>query len=92
MISCKNDPDYVQLSMTNVEINKNYFELITKYLSNSSSSRSAQSERGSTDPQSVIRNDQANYVISKASLERLRPRKWLNDEIVNAYIALVNMR
>jgi Ulp1 family protease len=40
----------------------------------------------------VIRNDKAGYEIARGSMERLQPRKWLNDEIINAYIALVNIR
>jgi Ulp1 family protease len=28
----------------------------------------------------------------KGSLERLKPGKWLNDDIINAYISLINMR
>jgi len=44
------------------------------------------------DEEIVIRNDKANYQLTTGSLERLNPRKWLNDEVVNAYISLVNLR
>ena len=86
VISSRNDPDYVQLTRSSFEINKNYMELITKYLSGSDK------KRQSIDHDIVIKNDIANYVLSRSSLERLKPRKWLNDEVVNAYISLVNQR
>ena len=40
----------------------------------------------------VIKNETADYTISLASIKRLEPRKWLNDEIINAYISLINER
>jgi sentrin-specific protease 1 len=40
----------------------------------------------------VIKNDTANYILTKSSLERLKPGRWLNDEVLNAYISLVNLR
>lgn len=32
------------------------------------------------------------YSLTKKSFLRLRPRTWLNDECINAYVALVNLR
>ena len=40
----------------------------------------------------VIKNDVADYTITQASIKRLEPKKWLNDEILNAYITLINER
>lgn len=40
----------------------------------------------------VINNQVANYTLTKSSLERFKPGRWLNDEILNAYISLVNLR
>ncbi len=39
VISIKNDPDYVQVSQSKFEINKNYMELITRYLAKETSTR-----------------------------------------------------
>lgn len=38
----------------------------------------------------VIRNH--DYEFSHSSLQRLRPQRWLNDEIINAYLKLVKTR
>lgn len=38
----------------------------------------------------IIKSDL--YQISKQSFDRLRPGKWLNDEIINAYVSLINQR
>ena len=71
-------------------------ELITKYLTRDSPNGSNRSQscsaRQSGGPEVVIKNEKAGYEIARGSMERLQPRKWLNDEIINAYIALVNMR
>ena len=32
------------------------------------------------------------YTVSNESLRRLRPGTWLNDELINAYVSLVNTR
>ena len=32
------------------------------------------------------------YTVSNESLKRLRPGTWLNDELINAYVSLVNTR
>ena len=32
------------------------------------------------------------YIVSNESLRRLRPGTWLNDELINAYVSLVNTR
>lgn len=38
----------------------------------------------------VVKSDL--YQLTKSSFERLGPGQWLNDEVINAYIALVNKR
>lgn len=81
VITTKNDPDYFRLSKTKYEINKSYMELIEKTLKASSSRDDV-----------VIKNDKANYQIVKGSFERLKPGNWLNDDIINAYISLINLR
>lgn len=45
---------------------------------------------GHFDSDVVIDNEKANYRITKGSLERLLPGRWLNDEIINAYVSLIN--
>jgi Ulp1 family protease len=44
------------------------------------------------DGQIVITNQKANYTVSKKSLMGLKPGKWLNDEVINAYVSLINER
>lgn len=83
VLSTKNDPDYIKLKHTKFEINKIYLDLINSQLSNSHSTNS---------DDVVVKNDKANYTISRGSLARLKPGKWLNDEIINSYINLVNLR
>ena len=89
VISTRNDPDYMQLTKSPFEINKHYIELITKYLIRDEKENG---RRQSMNDEITIKNDAANYQITRSSLERLQPRKWLNDEIINAYISLVNLR
>lgn len=33
-----------------------------------------------------------NYSLTRSSFDKLQPGKWLNDEIINAYIKLINAR
>ncbi|CDW82695.1 sentrin-specific protease 2-like [Stylonychia lemnae] len=40
----------------------------------------------------VINNHECNYQIYRGSMECLKPGKWFNDEILNAYTELVNYR
>ncbi len=82
----KNDPDYMQISKSKFEINKKYMELIAKFLYTKKASNSDQKS------EVVIDNKKANYFITRGSLERLKPGRWLNDEILNAYISLINQR
>ena len=76
----------MQLTKSPFEINKHYIELITKYLVKDEKG----GRRQSMNDDIAIKNDAANYQLTRSSLERLQPRKWLNDEIINAYIILVN--
>jgi sentrin-specific protease 1 len=62
------------------EINQYYVERIETILTNP---RIMMSDN-------VIVNDKAKYSLTKASLGRLRPGVWFNDEIVNSYAAFVN--
>ena len=71
----------IKIARSKFDINKTYIEVVAKFLS----------QKGGKD-EVVIKNDQANYFINRGSFERLRPGKWLNDEIINAYIRLVNLR
>ena len=32
------------------------------------------------------------FTVSNESLKRLRPGAWLNDELINAYVCLVNTK
>ena len=82
----KNDPDYLQISKSKFEINKKYMELIARFLSTKKVNHSDQKS------DIVINNEKANYFITRGSLERLKPGRWLNDEILNAYISLINQR
>lgn len=77
------DPDYFTLTKSNYEINKCYLELIAKSLNKNG---------GHFDEDVVIDNEKANYRVTKGSLKRLSPGKWFNDEIINAYISLINKR
>lgn len=77
------DPDSFTLTKSKYEINKCYLDLISKALSK---------HGGHFDTDVVIDNEKANYRISKGSLQRLQPGKWFNDEIVNAYVSLINDR
>ena len=45
----------------------------------------------SADPTIPLVND-PRYTVSNDSLRRLRPGTWLNDELINAYVSLVNTR
>ena len=40
----------------------------------------------------IIRNEKANYNLVRGSLDRLKPGQWLNDDIINAYVGLINQR
>ncbi|TNV80992.1 hypothetical protein FGO68_gene15811 [Halteria grandinella] len=51
-----------------------------------------QNRRGSADESPIISNERLNYEISRSSFERLQPGRWLNDEVINAYIKLINDR
>lgn len=77
------DPDYFTLSKSKFEINKCYLDLISKSLNK---------HGGHFDSDVVIDNDKANYRITKGSLKRLEPGHWFNDEIINAYVCLINER
>jgi Ulp1 family protease len=81
VISTKNDPDVIKIARCKFDINKTYIEVVAKFVAN----------KGAAD-EVVIRNDEANYFVTRGSIERLRPGKWLNDEIINAYIRLINLR
>jgi Ulp1 family protease len=87
LLSSKNDPDYLSLNKSRFEINKLYLEMITKYLGEGR-------ERLSSDQKNevIIKNDRANYFITRGSFERLRPKSWFNDELINGYINLINER
>jgi Ulp1 family protease len=82
----KNDPDYLQISKSKFEVNKKYMELIARFLSTKKASNHDQKS------EVVIDNKKANYFVTRGSLERLKPGRWLNDEILNAYISLINQR
>lgn len=77
------DPDYFTLTKSKYEINKCYLDLISKSLNKNG---------GHFDTDVIIDNDKANYRVTKGSIQRLEPGKWLNDEIVNAYVSLINDR
>jgi Ulp1 family protease len=79
VLTTKNDPDYLRLSQTRFEINKSYMELIQKCLGSNKESDEV-----------VIKNDVLGYSLVRGSLERLRPGRWFNDEIINGYVNLVN--
>jgi len=81
ILSTKNDPDVIKIARCKFDINKTYIEVVGKHLESKGDKEDV-----------VIRNDEANYFITRGSLERLKPGKWLNDEILNAYIKLINMR
>ena len=77
------DPDYFKLQKSQYEINKNYLELVQQSLMKNG---------GHFSSDVVINNEVDNYRITKGSLERLQPGKWFNDEIINAYVNLINSR
>ena len=77
------DPDCFTLSKSKYEINKVYLDLINKSL---------EKNGGHFNDDVVIDNQKANYKVTKGSLKRLEPGKWLNDEIINGYISLINER
>ena len=77
------DPDFFKLTKSPYEINKWYLEAIQKFLNQTGNH---------FDTDAVIDNEKANYRITKSSLERLLPGKWLNDEIINGYVSLINER
>lgn len=76
------DPDIFTLAMTSCEINRSYLDEIEKTIKNSAYQ----------DSDVVIDSDKGNYRITKGSLHRLKPGKWFNDEIVNGYVSLINLR
>ncbi len=76
----------MQISKSKFEVNKKYMELIARFLTSKKAGNADQIA------EVVINNEKANYFITRGSLERLKPSKWLNDEILNAYISLVNLR
>jgi hypothetical protein len=86
ILSTKNDPDVIKIVRSKFDINKTYIEVVAKFIAHKGGAPQLDKE------EVVIRNDQANYFITRGSIERLRPGKWLNDEIINAYIRLVNLR
>jgi Ulp1 family protease len=83
VISTKNDPDVIKIARCKFDINKTYIEVVAKFVANKGAAAA---------DEVVIRNDEANYFVTRGSIERLRPGKWLNDEIINAYIRLINLR
>ena len=76
------DPDIFTLIMTSCEINRSYLEEIEKTITSSAYQ----------DSDVVIDSEKGNYRITKGSLQRLKPGKWFNDEIVNGYVSLINLR
>ena len=44
------------------------------------------------DPSSRIVQHNPHYMVEDSSMQRLKPGKWLNDELINAYASLVNQR
>jgi hypothetical protein len=80
------DPDVIKIMRSKFDINKTYIEVVAKFVGHKGGSAVMDKE------EVVIRNDQANYFITRGSIDRLRPGKWLNDEIINAYIRLINLR
>lgn len=46
----------------------------------------------SADPNLPLVHKNPLYTVSNDSLRLLRPGTWLNDEIVNAYVALINYK
>ena len=85
MLSNKNDPDVIKIAKSKFDINKIYLDVVEKFLSKKSLSDAQKREI-------IIRNDEADYFVTRGSLERLKPGRWLNDEILNAYVKLVNRR
>ena len=83
VISTKNDPDVIKIARCKFDINKTYIEVVAKFVAGKGAAAA---------DEVVIRNDEANYFVTRGSIERLRPGKWLNDEIINAYIRLINLR
>ncbi len=65
---------------SNIEINNRYFDKIEAILTDDKI----------PDDSKVIKNATPSYEIQKSSLKKLQPGKWLNDEVINAYIALIN--
>jgi hypothetical protein len=87
IISNKNDPDVIKIVRSKFDINKTYIEVVAKFVGHKGGSSAVMDKE-----EVVVRNDQANYFITRGSIDRLRPGKWLNDEIINAYIRLINLR
>jgi hypothetical protein len=79
VLTTKNDPDYLRLSKTRFEINKSYMDVIQKLIGQNKETDDA-----------VIKNEKLGYSLLRGSLERLGPRRWLNDEVLNGYVALIN--
>jgi len=64
------------------EINSCYFNIINRLLH----------QKGNFTDDVVIKNDELGYSLQKRSLQRLQPRQWFNDEIINGYVSLINDR
>lgn len=89
VLTTRNDPDYICLTKSRYEINKLYLELITKYLGGTQDGQTLTSDQKK---EVILTNERANYIITRGSFERLKPKKWFNDELINGYINLINER
>ena len=76
------DPDIFTLITTSCEINRNYLDEIERTLL----------KGVHHDDQVVIDCEKGNYSLTKGSLKRLLPNQWFNDEIINGYVSLINLR
>jgi Ulp1 family protease len=91
VLTTRNDPDYFRLTKTRFQINKSYMDFIQGTLQLNNTNEVKQ-RRGSMTDEPVIKNERLNFEISRPSFNRLKPGKWLNDEVINAYIKLINDR